>query len=126
MSHKAINSDRPNRDISQFRPPRITGLFVAAKGCFFVLIRILYAAVLTNKTGGFTVKLRWFVIVLILLIRPALFGQDPGNAPYMDSDLSPERRAADLVSRMTLEEKVLQMQSTALAIPRLSVPAYNW
>ncbi len=71
-------------------------------------------------------KLRWFAIVLILLIRPALFGQDPGNAPYMDPDLSPERRAADLVSRMTLEEKVLQMQSTAPAIQRLGVPAYNW
>ena len=27
---------------------------------------------------------------------------------------------------MTLEEKVLQMQSTAPAIPRLKVPAYNW
>ena len=27
---------------------------------------------------------------------------------------------------MTLEEKVLQMQSTAPAIPRLGVPAYNW
>jgi beta-glucosidase len=27
---------------------------------------------------------------------------------------------------MTLEEKVLQMQSTAPAIPRLAVPAYNW
>jgi beta-glucosidase len=27
---------------------------------------------------------------------------------------------------MTLEEKVLQMQSTAPAIPRLGVPVYNW
>jgi beta-glucosidase len=27
---------------------------------------------------------------------------------------------------MTLEEKVPQMQSTAPAIPRLGVPAYNW
>jgi len=54
------------------------------------------------------------------------FGQQPASAPYMNPDLSPERRAADLVSRMTLEEKVLQMQSTAPAIPRLEVPAYNW
>ena len=48
------------------------------------------------------------------------------NAPYLDPSLAPERRAADLVSRMTLEEKVLQMQSTAPAIPRLGVAAYNW
>ena len=44
--------------------------------------------------------------------------------PY--PDLAPQRRAADLVSRMTLEEKVLQMQSSAPAIPRLNVPAFNW
>jgi beta-glucosidase len=47
-------------------------------------------------------------------------------APYLDPALPPERRAADLVSRMTLGEKVLQMQSTAPAIPSLGVPAYNW
>lgn len=39
---------------------------------------------------------------------------------------SPEQRAADLVSRMTLEEKVSQMQNTAPAIPRLGIPAYDW
>ena len=37
-----------------------------------------------------------------------------------------EERAADLVSRMTLEEKVAQMQNDAPAIPRLGVPAYEW
>ena len=52
--------------------------------------------------------------------------QQPGDRPYMDPHLPPERRAAELVARMTLEEKVLQMQSTAPAIPRLGVPAYNW
>jgi beta-glucosidase len=56
----------------------------------------------------------------------ASFAQQPANAPYLDPNLSPERRAADIVSRMTLEEKVLQMQNAAPAIPRLGVPAYNW
>ena len=79
-----------------------------------------------NKTGDFKLKAKRFVIALFWLIGPAVFGQQPGNAPYLDPNLSPERRAADLVSRMTLEEKVLQMQSTAPAIPRLNVPAYNW
>ncbi|MCU1318276.1 MAG: Beta-glucosidase [Candidatus Acidoferrum typicum] len=32
----------------------------------------------------------------------------------------------DLVSRMTLEEKVSQMQDVAAAVPRLGIPAYNW
>ena len=40
--------------------------------------------------------------------------------------LTPEQRAADLVSRMTLEEKALQVGHTAPAIPRLGVPEYNW
>jgi beta-glucosidase len=56
----------------------------------------------------------------------ASFGQQSGNAPYMNPDLSPEARAKDIVSRMTLEEKVLQMQSTAPAIQRLGIPVYNW
>src|SRR5262252_3556054 len=48
------------------------------------------------------------------------------QAQYLDPSLPAERRAADLVSRMTLEEKVLQMQNNAPAIPRLNVPAYEW
>src|SRR5262245_51445907 len=45
---------------------------------------------------------------------------------YTNPDLPAERRAADLVSRMSLEEKVLQMQNSAPAIPRLNIPAYDW
>ena len=66
------------------------------------------------------------MIALLLLIGPALFGQTAGNAPYQDPSLSPEKRAADLVSRMTLEEKVLQMQNSAPAIPRLGVGIFNY
>ncbi|MCF5940339.1 PA14 domain-containing protein, partial [Xanthomonas perforans] len=46
--------------------------------------------------------------------------------PYLDTQRSFEQRAADLVSRMTLEEKAAQMQNAAPAIPRLGVPAYDW
>jgi beta-glucosidase len=46
--------------------------------------------------------------------------------PYLNPDLSPEARAADLVSRMTLDEKVLQMQNGAPALDRLNIPAYDW
>ncbi len=46
--------------------------------------------------------------------------------PYLNPALAPEERAKDLASRMTLEEKVSQMQDVAPAIPRLGVPAYNW
>jgi beta-glucosidase len=36
------------------------------------------------------------------------------------------QRVADLVSRMTLEEKLSQLNNDARAIPRLKVPAYNY
>jgi beta-glucosidase len=45
---------------------------------------------------------------------------------FTDPDLHLEARVADLVSRMTLEEKVSQMVHDAAGIPRLGVPAYNW
>jgi len=44
---------------------------------------------------------------------------------YLDESLSFEERAKDLVSRMTLEEKVTQMLHSSPAIPRLGIPAYN-
>jgi beta-glucosidase len=65
-------------------------------------------------------------IVLLAGSAMALFGQAADDAPYRNPDLPAERRAADLVSRMTLEEKVLQMQNVAPAIPRLGIPAYDW
>ena len=43
-----------------------------------------------------------------------------------NSQLSLEQRVDDLISKMTLEEKVSQMLHTAPAIPRLNVPEYNW
>ncbi len=55
-----------------------------------------------------------------------LSAQAPGSLPYQDIALPAEQRAADLVSRMTLEEKVSQLINTSPAVPRLGVPAYDW
>jgi beta-glucosidase len=38
----------------------------------------------------------------------------------------PVARARALVARLTLEEEVAQLQSSAPAIPRLGIPAYDW
>jgi beta-glucosidase len=46
--------------------------------------------------------------------------------PYQNPDLSLDQRIDDLVSRMTLEEKVGQTLYEAPAIDRLGIPAYNW
>ena len=56
----------------------------------------------------------------------ALIAQAPKPLPYMDPSLPTEKRVDDLVSRMTLDEKVTQTINTSAAIPRLNVPAYDW
>ena len=45
---------------------------------------------------------------------------------YKNPDLPVEQRVNDLISRMTLQEKVSQLGHTADAIPRLGVPQYDW
>ena len=52
--------------------------------------------------------------------------KEPARPAYLDPSLPLEQRVNDLVSRITLEEKVAQMQDVAPGIPRLSIPAYNW
>ena len=66
----------------------------------------------------------WFLTLRLLSLTS--FAQDTSNLPYMDSKLSPEERAADLVHRMTLQEKASQLVNQSRAIPRLNVPAYDW
>ncbi|HEV2348628.1 MAG TPA: glycoside hydrolase family 3 C-terminal domain-containing protein [Terriglobia bacterium] len=69
---------------------------------------------------------------LALLALPALpltlAGPEPKQerAPYLNTSLSIEQRVDDLVARMTLQEKVLQMQHTAPGIPRLGILPYDW
>lgn len=46
--------------------------------------------------------------------------------PYKNSQLPIDVRVNDLVSRMTLEEKVSLMMYNAPQIDRLEIPAYNW
>lgn len=45
---------------------------------------------------------------------------------YLNTDLPFAERAADLIHRMTLEEKIGQVQHNAPAIERLGIPPYNW
>ena len=69
---------------------------------------------------------RFAGVAVVLCMCGSAKAQLPADAPFRNPDLTPEKRAADLVSRMTLDEKVLQMQNSAPAIPRLEIPAYDW
>ena len=46
--------------------------------------------------------------------------------PFRDPQLPVEQRVEDLVSRLTLEEKVKQMLNSTPPVERLGIPAYNW
>lgn len=73
-----------------------------------------------SKSG--TTKLA-IAIAALLSVSMAARAEEPA---YRDLNKSFEERAADLVSRMTLEEKIAQLGNNAPAIPRLGVPAYEW
>lgn len=46
--------------------------------------------------------------------------------PYKNPNLTTEQRVDDLVSRMTIDEKISQLMDSSPAIKRLGVPEYNW
>lgn len=45
---------------------------------------------------------------------------------YLDPSQPLDARVNDLISQLTLEEKVQQMMNATPAIPRLKIPAYDW
>lgn len=69
-------------------------------------------------------------ILTVAMLSSAMPISTPAKAeevlPYRDTTLSFEERAADLVSRMTLEEKAAQTGRSAPAIKRLGVNSYNY
>jgi len=75
-----------------------------------------------DKTMRNVSAYRVFSLAVVGIVWTA-FAQQPS---YLDASLPPEQRAADLVHRMTLEEKASQLVNQARAIPRLDVPAYDW
>ncbi len=71
-----------------------------------------------------------YILVSILIYQMALaaFAQTKSKEVlrYQDVSLSFEERAKDLISQMTLDEKIAQLGDRSPAIPRLGVPEYNW
>ncbi|XP_027093443.1 probable beta-D-xylosidase 7 [Coffea arabica] len=85
---------------------------------------------------------RWIVIALTILLFLGTFlsiidsAQPPFSCDKLNSQLDSfsfckttlpiPARARDLVSRLTIDEKITQLVNTAPAIPRLGIPAYQW
>jgi beta-glucosidase len=74
------------------------------------------------KTASSRAQISFFALLTV----SALYAQDTAQPAYLNTALSPEQRAEDLVHRMTIEEKVTQLVNQAREISRLNVPAYDW
>jgi beta-glucosidase len=71
-------------------------------------------------------KTKKIKLIIALLISCYCTGQDSDKFRYQNTKLSFEERVNDLVSQLTLEEKVSQMLNSSPAIHRLEIPAYDW
>ena len=72
-------------------------------------------------------KISKFFIILIVSITYGTFNCAAQNQyRFQDYNLTFEERVDDLVSHLTLEEKVSQMLNSSPAIERLGIPAYDW
>lgn len=70
--------------------------------------------------------------LLLFFVLAGIFISRPPSTPaqekpvYKNTALPFEQRVDDLVSRMTLEEKISQMMNAAAGIDRLGIPPYDW
>lgn len=65
-----------------------------------------------------------FVLILCAIVSP--FKAQKSSYPFQNPNLPLDVRINDLVSRLTLEEKVQLMKHKSPAIERLGIAAYNW
>jgi len=63
------------------------------------------------------------LIAAVILVSISSCGK---KYPYQNPELSSEERAKDLLSRLSLEEKVTLMCDQSDAIPRLGIKKFNW
>ena len=63
---------------------------------------------------------------LLILAAAVCFTAQAQQFPYQDKALSPEERAEDLISRLTLKEKTALLMHRSEAVPHLGIPGYNW
>ena len=69
-------------------------------------------------------KITLLSLVVILLISNLQAQESSKSLPFRNENLSSDQRAKDLVSRLTVEEKISVLHATFKGIPRLDIPKY--
>ncbi len=77
-----------------------------------------------REPKSFPNMVRNLIFIIMLLIGPHIACAQ--ELPYRNTILGYEERVCDLISRMTLEEKISQLCNDAHGIDRLGVLPYNW
>jgi beta-glucosidase len=72
------------------------------------------------------IKLRTSACLLVFLSFLHLYAKAQDKLIYKDPAQPIDARVKDMVSRLTLEEKVSLLGYQSKAVPRLGIPAYNW
>ena len=67
--------------------------------------------------------MRLLFVLMSILFSMAVTAQEYKSFPMWNPSVPFETRVNDVVSRLTLEEKVAQMLNATPAIPRLGIPA---
>jgi beta-glucosidase len=70
--------------------------------------------------------MRSLKVLTVLMLGLITSCENSSRFPYQNTKLDFETRAEDLVSRMTLEEKVSQLTHYAGEVEHLGIPEYNW
>lgn len=80
-------------------------------------------APILSLSGILSSRSIWLLFAFNLIFCSSIFSQE---YPFRNASLTPEARAKDLISRLTLQEKVLLMQDQSPAIGRLGIKKFNW
>ena len=100
------------------------------------LVSLLSIAMGTSSRRNATTAAALLLALMLSSSAARAAAADPGfscgpsspsrSLPFCDRSLPAAQRAADLVSRMTVAEKVSQMGDEAAGVPRLGVPPYKY
>jgi beta-glucosidase len=67
-----------------------------------------------------------WILLSVFCFRYAESQKPAYDYPFRNPSLTIEQRAADLVARLTLDEKIAQMLNSTPAIERFNIPPYDW